>query len=84
MKCIIYVYTYISSVLNLPPTPQIHQSRLSQNAELSSLCCLFNSRLCIYVSATFSIVPPSSSLPVSTSPFILYVCISIPTLQVGS
>ena len=32
-----YMYTYISSLLDLPPTPHSHLPRLSQNIELSSL-----------------------------------------------
>ena len=38
MKWISYMYTYIPTLLHLPPTPLSHPSRLSQSTELSSLC----------------------------------------------
>ena len=36
-KWISYMYTYIPSVLDIPPTPPSHSSRSPQSAELSSL-----------------------------------------------
>ena len=40
-KRISYIYTYIPSLLDLPPTspPPHHPCRSSQSTELSSLCC---------------------------------------------
>ena len=43
MKWISSVYTYIPSLLNLPPTaPPNHSYRSPHSTELSSLCCKFH------------------------------------------
>ena len=79
------LYVYICP---LPPTPPTHPARVSRRTELSSLCYiaashwLFYTRECIYVNATLSIHPPSFPHCVHVS--VLYMCVSVPALQIGS
>ena len=76
--------TYVLFLPPLHPTP----SRVSRSTELSSLCYiaashwLFYTRECIYVNATLSIHPPSFPHCVHVS--VLYMCVSVPALQIGS
>ena len=80
------MYTYISSLLD--PLPS-HPSRSSQSTELSSLGYTVTSYLlpilhmAVYMSTLISQFIPLSPFPhFHTS--ILYICISIPSLQIGS
>ena len=82
-------YTYIPFLLNLPPTP-LHFSRLSQSTQLSSLCPQSNFSLAIcftHGNVCFNTTPlirPRLSFPCCAHKSVLYVCISIPALQIGS
>ena len=81
--------TYFLSLLDHPPT-QFHPSRLSQSIELSFLCCAAASHqlavlhMAVYICQSYS--PNSSHLPFPLCVHIsvLYICVSIPALQVGS
>ena len=87
-------YTYVPSLLNLPPTPTpSHSSRLSQSTSLSSLSHTANShwlstlQRVVYMLPHCSLsVPPSPSthLPTCVHKSVLYVCVSIAALQIGS
>ena len=77
-------YTYIPSLLSLPPTylPSSHPSRSSQSTKLSFLCYiaashyLFYTWQCISVNATFPI--HLTLFFHCVHKFILYLCIFIP------
>ena len=78
-----YMYTYIPSLPR--PTPP-HSSRLSQSTELGSLCYTAAShwlsishRVCI---STVSI--PLLSILLCIQKSVLYICITISVLQIGS
>ena len=84
----VYIYPYIPS-LCLPPILPSHPSRWPQSTELISLCYaaashqLFYIWWCVYVHATLT----SSQLtlpPPRVLKFILYVCVFIPVLPLGS
>ena len=81
-----YTHTYTPSLSQLPPIPSYHPSRSWQSPEQSSLGYttaspyLFHTWLCI-MSVLLPIHPTLSLLHVHKS--ILYVCIFIPTLQIG-
>ena len=83
----ISVHMYSPSWTSLPPHSSC-PSRLSQITKLGSLCYtaafhwLFHRQLCIYVNTTFSI-RPTLSFPRCVK-FFLYICVSIPALQIGS
>ena len=83
-KWISYTYTYIPisppSCVSLPPSLS-HPSRPSQSTELISLCYVAASCICPWHSLTLSqlTLPPPRVL---TS--ILYVCVFIPVLPLGS
>ena len=90
MKWISYMYTYIPSLLDLPPTP--HPTHLGQHRAQSWAPCalqqvptsyLFYTGQCTYVNPSVPIhLPPPAPRCVHTS--VLYVCASIPALQTGS
>ena len=81
-----YMYTYIPSFLDLPPYP----SRSSESTKLSSLHYTVSSfPLAIYfthgtvrASVPIPIYPLHPPPPIQMS--ILYICVSIPALQIGS
>ena len=77
--------TYIPSLLNLPPTPLGHHS-----TRLSPLCCIAGSHwlpvlhmVYIYVYTTLSTCSTLSFL-CCVHKSVLYVCASIPALQIHS
>ena len=85
MKWIIYMYTYISSLLNLHPTLLSHPFRSSQSVELSSLCYTADSHqlyilhiivcICQYYSLSSSYPPlPLLWLHVCSLCLCLYSC----------
>lgn len=83
-------YTYIPSLLELPPTASSHLSRSSQNT-LLNLCLeklltnyLFNTRWCIYVNPNLSLFTSPYPTLHHAHMSILYVCISLPALKTGS
>ena len=89
-KWISYTYTYIPSLLDLPPIPP-HPTRLGHHWALSwtpcaisrvplAICCTHGS---VYMSIPISQFILHTLLPrVHTS--VLYVCVSLPALQMGS
>ena len=89
MKWISCMYTYISSFSDLPPTPYPHPSP-HRRAELRALYTIFPRAIClqavVYLCQPWS--PSSSHLLPSFHPAphmsILYICISVPALQIGS
>ena len=84
-------YTYVSSFLNLPwlSTPS-HRSRLSQSTRLSSLCSISSFPLAtslhmtVYICQCYPLNSFHPFLPPLCPKSVLYVCISIPALQIGS
>ena len=84
-------YTYTLSLSGLPPLPPFHPSRSSQSARLGSLCYTATSRqlsilhLIVYIPlmATFSIGPTHSLLN-CVHKSTLCICLSIPSLHIGS
>ena len=71
-----------------PPTPS-YPSKLSQSTGLSSLCYI--AALCFTYGSVYVSTPVSQFVPSSPSPppyhvhnSILYICVSIPALQIGS
>ena len=80
--CITWVssmYMHVPSLLNLPPTSYPHSTLLGimePQAELPGLCSNTPSML------LSQIIPPSSSHRVHTP--VLYICVSIPALKIGS
>ena len=93
-KCISYMYTYIPFFLDLPPSPSSNPSRSSQSteADLPAPYRRFPLAICfthgsVYMSIPISQFIPSPSLPPLPHPpgvhwSFLYVCISIPALQI--
>ena len=82
------MYTYIQSLLSLPPTLLLQPSRSLQSTKLNFLAiqqlpssCLFyiwqSTRQCYSLNS-------SILLPTHNYKSIVYVCASIPTLQIGS
>jgi len=81
----IYIYTHTQTTSWTPSTTPPHPSRSSQRARLGSLCYIAIYFTCdgVYMSVPLSqLVLASPSLAGSTSPF--SICISIPSLQIGS
>jgi len=82
------VHMYSPSWTSLRPHSSC-PSRFSQITKLGSLCYtaashwLFHRYLCIYVNTTFSI-RPTLSFPRCVHKSFLYICVSIPALQIGS
>ena len=87
---------HISSfLLSLPPTPlpTSHLPRSSWSTRLNSLCYTamfplaihftYGYFICVYFSSTLSICP-TLSFTYYDLKSILYVCVSIPALQIGS
>ena len=92
MKWISYMYTYIPYLLNLPPTSNPHPTHLGHHRAPSWAPCalqqvptsyLFYTRLCIYVNPNLPMHPTPLSPP-RVHMFILYICVCIPALQIGS
>ena len=86
-----YIYPHIASLLSLPtPTPS-HNSRSSQSTELICLCYAAASyqlsilHFVVYICQLYSHFAPSSPSPhPHVLKSILYVCIFIPALPLGS
>ena len=81
-----YKYTYIPSLLDLPPTPLSQPSKSSQSTELSVLCWqLPASYLFSYGGSVYMSILMSQFVPLSFPPCvrtrILYVCDPIPALS---
>ena len=83
-------YTYIPSLLRLPPLPKSHPSRSSARARLGSLCHTATSHHpstrypTVYACWCYSLHLPHS-LPLPLCPkSIPYICVSFPSLQIGS
>ena len=89
-KWISYMYTYIPSLLDLPPNP-LHPTHLGHHRALSWAPCtiqqvptsyLFYTWWCIYVNHNLPIHSPFPPPCFHTS--VLYTCVFIPALQIGS
>ena len=81
-KWISHKDTYSPSLLSLPPTPApFHPSRSSQSAELSSLAVQQPPTSCLFYTWCVCM-----SIPVHPTVYqsVLYTCVSIPALQIGS
>ena len=94
-KWISHMYTYISSLLNLPPTgpPPTHPTHLGHHRAPSWAPCaiqqvltsyLFYTRYCLYVNPNLPVHPTLPS-PLLVHMSVLYVCVSAPALysQIG-
>ena len=83
-------YTYSPSLLSLPPTPTSYPSLSTQSTCLSSLLYIATSKSYfthssfIHVKQSYSLNSPYPFLPHCVHKSILYICISIPALQIGS
>ena len=93
-KWVSYTYTYIPisppSCVSFPPSLS-HPSRWSQNTELISLCYAAASHwlsilhLVVYICPCHSLTSSQLTLPpLCVLKFILYVCVFIPVLPLGS
>ena len=87
----IYIYSHISSLLRLPPTLPIPPPRWPQSIELISLCYAAASHqlsilhLVVYTCPCHSLTSSQLTLPPPrVLKSILYVCIFIPVLPLGS
>ena len=85
MKWISYMYTYIPSLLDLPPHSPSYPSRSSERgAELPVFYSMFPLAIyfthgSVYMSILISqFVPPSPSPPVSTCPFSMSMSLFLP------
>ena len=85
-----YIYPHIPSLLRLPPSPS-HYSRWSQSTELISLCYAAASHqlsilhLIVCICQCYSLTSSQLPLPLPhVLKSILYVCIFIPVLPLGS
>ena len=77
-------YTYITSLPLTPPPGRRGAPGWAPCAPQQLLpSCLFYAWQCTYVCATFSICPTLSP-PHCVYEFILYICVSVPSLQIGS
>ena len=86
-------YTYVPSLLNLPPTPTpSHSSRLSQSTSLGSLSHTANSHWLYTLHRVVYMLPcyspsvpasPSTQVPACVHKSALYVCVSIAALQIA-
>ena len=79
----IHRYTYVPSFLNLPPTTS-HLSRLSQNAGFELLASYSKFPLAIYFTYGNVCFSATLSFPDYVHKSVLYNCISITALQIGS
>ena len=100
VKYISHMHTCIPSLLDLPPTQAFHfaHPRSSQSTVLSCLCYIYSSYLAIcvahgsghmglslwlgwyFLNSFHPLLPHPSCVHTS----ILYICISVPTLHIGS
>ena len=87
----IYIHPHISSLLRLPPTLPIPPFQGTQSTELISLCYVVASHqlsilhLVVYICSCHSLTPSQLTLPPPhVLKSILYVCIFIPVLPLGS
>ena len=87
----IYIYPHISSLLHLLPPSLSHPSRWSQSTELISLCYVAASHqlsilhLVVYICLCHSFTSSQLTLPPPrVLKSILYVCVFIPVLPLGS
>ena len=83
MKWISYMYTYIPSFLDLPPT---HLGCHRAPSWAPCLYCMFPLAIYFTLSSVFMSNLISQFIPLSPSPnmSILYIYVSIPALQIGS
>ena len=84
-----HLYVYLYPLLDTPPTAPIHQSKSPQSTKLCSLHYTAGSHPLFYtwqwtcVNPNLPVYPTLSFLPcVHTS--VLYICVSILALQIGS
>ena len=80
-------YACIPSLLSLPP-PSSHPSRSSPSwapcaVQQLPAACLSYTRSCIYVSSTLSVCP-TLFFPACAHKSVLYICVCIPALWIGS
>ena len=87
----VYIYPHIPSLLHLPPTLLSHPSRQSQSTELISLCYATASHqpsivyVVVYICPCHSLTSSQLTLPPPcVLKSILYICIFIPVLPLGS
>ena len=83
----IHTHTHIPLPVEPPSHPTIlplcHHKAASRVRQQLLTSCLFYAWQCLHVSATVSIIP-EVSLPCFMHKSTLYVCISVPSLQLGS
>ena len=83
-----YMYTY--NPLPLEPPALSQPSRLSQRTKLSSLCYTTGSHqssilhIIVYICQYYSLNLPHPPLPAHVHKSLLYICISIAVLKIGS
>ena len=87
----IYIYPHMYIPIYIYPPSLSHPSRWSQNTELISLCFVAASHqlsilyLVVYICPCHSLTSPQLSLPPpNVLKSILYVCVFIPVLPLGS
>ena len=91
MKWISYMYTYVPSLLDHPPTHP-HPTHLDRHRAPNWAPCAIQQVPTIYPFYTWKCIYVKSNLPVRpTLPCpprvhmsVLYICVSIPVLQIGS
>ena len=79
-----HMYTFISTLLSLPPTFLFYHSRSSQSIELSSLCYTTDSilHITVYIGQCYFLSSSPFSFLVCVHRSTPYVCASIPVLQI--
>ena len=87
----IYIYPHVSSLLHLPPTLPIPSLQVDtkHQADLPVLCSCFPLAIYFTFGSVYMSIPLSHFIPAYPSPphslkSILYVCVFIPVLPLGS
>ena len=89
-KQISHNYTYTPFLMSLPPLPISRPSRSSKSASLGSLCYTgtshhqSNLHTIEYIHRCYFSISPTLSFPPCVHKSVIYICISISFLQIGS